>query len=111
MSSKDKLILSVKHRSEPIEYRPHIHHRLHVHDDTFDLKFSALLWCQTLVKELKNKCFDKFSERYANKLIDHLLDVAMEPVRQPTSVPVIQIKSGECNLHLTWSRTHSLTSR
>ena len=72
--SKDKsVIVSVQHRGDPIEYRPHAHHVLHLADDTFDLKYSSFLWCESLLQEIRRRSFD-FHASSKLKEITALLD-------------------------------------
>ncbi len=71
MQTKERNVIGIiRQRLDPIEYRPHVQHKLHIDDDTFDLKFSALLWCQSLLHELKRKTFDKFAEKAMKQLLD-----------------------------------------
>ena len=86
---KDRpFISSIRKRLDPIEYRPHIHHRLHLDDDSFDLKYSALLWNQSLIKELKNQCFDRQAEKLFSKVYDYYL----QNIGCSEVLPVILVK-------------------
>jgi hypothetical protein len=102
MQQKERhLIGVVKQRLDPIEYRPHVHHRMHLVDDTFDLKFSAFLWFQSLIQAIKRKIFDQFAERNEKKLVDLTATLSKNAFE---SVQVIHLRSCKMKWYALESR-------
>lgn len=94
MSKEKSVILSMQHRGDPIEYRPHAHHQLHLVDDTFDFKYSSFLWCESLLQEIRRRSFDYHASSKVKEL-SSLLDALPRNEADMAVLQVAHLQSGE----------------
>ena len=74
--SEHKFCRIVSQRAAPIDYRPAFHNYLFRSDDTFDSKYSAMVWCHKLVINTMKSIFKLYHEPLTRELIADIYPAA-----------------------------------
>lgn len=70
--STDAVCRTLSSKGLPVDYRPSTHHALYSLDNTFDFKYSALHWCNSIVDQYFKNVLWNHHKSFVSKILEVL---------------------------------------